>query len=537
MAAKQMVFGEDARQKILRGVTLLARTVKSTLGAGGRNVAFEKTSGGPSVTKDGVTVAKEVEVKDPFENMGVKMLKEIASKTSDVAGDGTTTATVLAEAICTEGMKYVAAGMNPVDLKRGIEKAVDAAVEGLKKISKPVKSKEDIKNVGTISANNDAEIGEILAEAMDKVGKDGVITVEEGKGIETTLEAVEGMRFDKGFISPYFITNAEEMVAELEDAYVLIHEKKISNVRELIPILEKVASAGVSLLVIAEDVEGEALAALVLNKLRGILKCVAVKAPGFGERRKAMMQDMAILTGGKMISEDLGLKLEHVELADLGRAERVIVDKDNTTIVGGKGKKSDIQARIAQIRTQIEKSTSDYDREKLEERLAKLVGGVAVIKVGAPTEAAMKAKKDLVEDAMHATKAAAEEGIVPGGGVALLRVIPDVEAVRSKVRGDAKAGVDIIRKALEAPIRCIAENAGVDGSVVAAEVKEKPFGVGFDVRAMEYVDMMKAGIVDPTKVVRTALQNAASVASLLLTTETMVTDLKEEEEAVAGSVA
>ncbi len=537
MAAKQILYGDDARQKIRKGVEILARTVKTTLGATGRNVMFEKKFGSPAVTKDGVTVAKEVELEDPFENMGVKMVKEIASKTSDVAGDGTTTATVLAEAIYHEGLKCVTAGMNPMAVREGIDRAVEAAVEELKRVSRPVKTRDEMKNVGAISANNDASVGELLADAMERVGKDGVITIEEAKATETTLDLVEGMQFDKGFISPYFITSAESMAAELEDARILIHEKKISNIRELVPILEKVASIGAPLLIIAEDIEGEALAALVVNKLRGVLKCVAVKAPGFGDRRKAMMQDMAILTGGRVISEDLGLKLESITLDDLGVAKRITVDKENTTIVEGAGTKKDIEARIAQIRTQIEKTTSDYDREKLEERLAKLVGGVAVINVGAATEAAMKAKKDLVEDALHATRAAAEEGIVPGGGIALLRAIEKVQDVRSRVKGEAKAGVDIIVRAMEIPLRQIAVNSGFDGAVIASEAKEKKFEVGFDANTGEFGDMFGKGIVDPTKVVRVALQNAASIASLLLTTETMVTDLEDEEEAVAGSVS
>ena len=537
MASKQILYSDDARQKMRKGIETLAKTVKTTLGATGRNVMFEKSFGSPTVTKDGVTVAKEVELQDPFENMGAKMVKEIASKTSDVAGDGTTTATVLAEAIYTEGLKCVTAGMNPQSLREGIDIAVEATVEALKKMSKPVKKREEMKNVGSISANNDSSIGEILAEAMEKIGKDGVITVEEANSTETTLDFVEGMQFDKGFISPYFLTSPESMAAELEDVKILLHEKKISNVRELVPVLEKVASSGSPILIIAEDVEGEALAALVVNKLRGVLKCAAVKAPGFGDRRKAMMEDIAILTGGKLISEDLGLKLESVTLEDLGTAKRVTIDKDNTTIVEGGGKVSDIKARISQIRTQIEKTTSDYDREKLEERLAKLVGGVAVVNVGDATEAAMKAKKALVEDALHATRAAAEEGIVPGGGIALLRAIPAVENARSKAKGETKSGVDIIVRALELPIRQIAENSGFDGAVIASEAKEKSQDIGFNANTGAFVDMVKTGIVDPTKVVRVALQNASSIASLLLTTETMITELKEEEEAVTGSVS
>jgi chaperonin GroEL len=530
MAVKQLMYGEDGRKKLLKGVRQMAETVKVTLGPTGHNVIFERSFGSPRVTKDGVTVAKEVELKDPFENMGAKLIKEVASRTSDKAGDGTTTATVLAESIVEEGFKLVAAGANPLALKRGVDKAVAAAVESMEKFSRPVKGADDIAKVGAISANNDASIGKLLADAMDKVGKDGVITVEEGKGIETALEVVEGMQFDRGFISPYFINKPQTREAVLEDCLILIHEKKLGNLREMLPLLEKVASSGKPLLVIAEDVESEALAALVINKLRGVLNCCAVKAPGFGDRRKAMLQDMAVLTGGQCFTEDLGVKLENIALSDLGKAGKVTVDKDNTTLIQGAGKKSAIQDRIAQIKKQVETTTSDYDREKLQERLAKLSGGVAIVRVGAATEAAMLEKKARVEDALHATRAAVEEGIVAGGGLAYLRAIPAVEAIREKLRGDEKAGVDIIARALEAPIRQIAKNSGVDGSVVAAEVKEKPATVGFDANVGEYVDMIKAGIIDPTKVCKQALQNAASLAGLLLTTETIVTEIKEEED-------
>jgi len=530
MAVKQLMYGEDGRKKLLKGVRQMAETVKVTLGPTGHNVIFERSFGSPRVTKDGVTVAKEVELKDPFENMGAKLIKEVASRTSDKAGDGTTTATVLAESIVEEGFKLVAAGANPLALKRGVDKAVAAAVESMEKFSRPVKGADDIAKVGAISANNDASIGKLLADAMDKVGKDGVITVEGGKGIETALEVVEGMQFDRGFISPYFINKPQTREAVLEDCLILIHEKKLGNLREMLPLLEKVASSGKPLLVIAEDVESEALAALVINKLRGVLNCCAVKAPGFGDRRKAMLQDMAILTGGQCFTEDLGVKLENIALSDLGKAGKVTVDKDNTTLIQGAGKKSAIQDRIAQIKKQVETTTSDYDREKLQERLAKLSGGVAIVRVGAATEAAMLEKKARVEDALHATRAAVEEGIVAGGGLAYLRAIPAVEAIREKLRGDEKAGVDIIARALEAPIRQIAKNSGVDGSVVAAEVKEKPATVGFDANVGEYVDMIKAGIIDPTKVCKQALQNAASLAGLLLTTETIVTEIKEEED-------
>jgi len=529
MAAKQLMFGEDARKRLLKGVRKMAETVKVTLGPTGHNVIFERSFGSPRVTKDGVTVAKEIELKDPFENMGAKLLKEVASRTSDKAGDGTTTAMVLAESIMEEGFKLVAAGANPMELKRGIDKATAAVVAAVDNLSRPVKGAGEIAKVGAISANSDSEIGNLLAEAMDKVGKDGVITVEEGKGIETALEVVEGMQFDRGFISPYFITKAQTREAVLEDCYVLLHEKKLGNLREMLPLLEKLASAGKPLLLVAEDVEGEALAALVINKLRGVLPVCAVKAPGFGERRKAMLQDMAVLTGGKCITEDLGIKLETLQLSDLGKAKRVTVDKDNTTIIEGVGKTSAIQDRIAQIRKQIESTTSDYDREKLQERLAKVSGGVAVIRVGGATEANMLERKARVEDALHATRAAVEEGIVPGGGVACIRAIPALEEVRSKCRGDEKAGVDIIKRALEAPLRQIAANSGEDGAVAVAEVIAKSGNMGFDAATGQYVDMLKAGIIDPAKVTKQALQNAAGLAGLLLATETIVTEFKDEE--------
>jgi len=535
--AKQLLYSDDARKKILRGATILADAVRVTLGPTGRNVVLQKSFGSPTVTKDGVTVAKEVELEDPFENMGAKMINEVASKTSDVAGDGTTTATIVAENIYREGLKAVASGASMTAVQRGIDMAVEVAVAELKSMSREVSTREEVAQVGTVSANNDPTIGELLAEAMEKVGKDGVITVEEGKSTETTLELVEGMQFDKGFISPYFVTNPQHMTCELEDCLVLIHEKKVSNVRELVPLLERVVSSGQPILLVAEDVEAEALATLVVNRLRGIMRCCAVKAPGFGDRRKAMMQDMAVLTGGQMVSEDLGLKLENLEMSHLGRARRVVVDKDTTTIVGGAGEQKDIQARIKQIRSQIEQSTSDYDREKLQERLAKLTGGVAVVHVGAATEAEMKEKKARVEDALHATRAAVEEGIIPGGGVSLLRAIPAVQKARSKARGDEKLGVDIVLRALTTPMKQIAENAGQNGSVVVEEAREKETTVGFNANTGEFVDMFEAGIVDPTKVTRSALQNAASVAGLLLTTETLVTDYKEDEEAeVEGAV-
>ncbi|MEK6559836.1 MAG: chaperonin GroEL [Planctomycetota bacterium] len=521
-----------------KGIKQLADAVRVTMGPTGRNVILEKGFGAPSVTKDGVTVAKEIELKNHFENMGAKMVCEVASKTSDVAGDGTTTATIFAEAVFNEGMKNVAAGANPMALKRGIDRAVEVVVAELKKLSKPVKGRAEIAQVGTISANNDASIGNLLADAMEKVGKDGVITVEEAKGIETTLTVVEGMQFDKGYLSPYFITDAHNMEVVLEDAFILIHEKKISSMKELLPLLEKIASSGKPLLIISEDIEGEALATLVVNKLRGVLSCAAVKAPGFGDRRKAMLEDIAILTKGRALTEDLGLKLENIGTEDLGRAKRITIDKDNTTIIQGAGKKTDIQARINQIRNQMEQTTSNYDKEKLSERLAKLSGGVAVINVGAATEAEMNEKKARVEDALHATRAAVEEGIVPGGGVAFIRAIPALDEARKKIKGDEKVGVDIIAKVLEFPLRQIATNSGADGSVIVEEVKEQSTNIGYDANTGKYVDMFENGIVDPAKVSRVALQNAASVAGLLLTTETMITELKEDEEEreIEGSI-
>ncbi len=525
--AKELRFDQDARNAILRGVNILADAVKVTLGPKGRNVILEKSFGSPTVTKDGVTVAKEIELEDKFENMGAQMVKEVASKTSDTAGDGTTTATVLAQAIYREGSKVVAAGANPMDVKRGIDMAVEEVVKELKKLSKPTKDQKEISQVGTISANNDETIGNIIAEAMNKVGKEGVITVEEAKGMETTLDVVEGMQFDRGYLSPYFVTDPEKMEAVLEDAYILLNEKKISNMKDMLPILEQIAKMGKPLLVIAEDVEGEALATLVVNKLRGTLKCCAVKAPGFGDRRKAMLEDIAILTGGRVISEDLGIKLENIKLNDLGQAKRIVVDKDNTTIVDGAGDKDDIEARVKQIRVQIEETTSDYDREKLQERLAKIIGGVAVINVGAATETEMKEKKARVEDALNATRAAVEEGIVPGGGVAYLRCLHALEKL--KVEGDQKIGIDIVKRALEEPIRQIANNAGQEGSVVCEKVKNEKGSFGFDAAKDEYADMIKAGIIDPTKVVRLALQNAASVASLMITTEALVAEKPEKK--------
>src|SRR5881397_187143 len=533
MAAKQLVFDEVARQSLLRGVNKLSKAVTSTLGPKGRNVVLDKKFGSPTVTKDGVTVAKEIELEDPYENMGAQMVREVASKTSDAAGDGTTTATVLAEAIFREGLKYVTSGANPIGIQRGITKAVAAAVDHLDKITKKVKEKEEIKQVATVSANWDTTIGEIIADAMDKVGKDGTITVEEAKSMETTLEVVEGMQFDKGYLSPYFVTNAETMEAKLEDAYVLNYEKKISSLKELLPILEKVAKAGKPLLIIAEDVEGEALATLVVNKLRGTINVCAVKAPGFGDRRKSMMEDIAILTGGKCVTEDLGIKLESIGLEDLGRAKSIVVDQDNTTMVAGYGKPGEIQGRVNQIRRQIEETTSDYDKEKLQERLAKLAGGVAVINVGAATETEMKEKKARVEDALHATRAAVEEGIVAGGGVALLRCVPAIEAVKGH-DDDERIGIDIVMRALEEPIRQIAQNAGLEGSVVVEHVRKEKESMGFDAATEKYTDMFEAGIIDPTKVVRCALQNAASVAGLMLTTEVMVTEIPEEKKAPAG---
>ena len=527
MAAKEVRFSEEARSRVLRGVNILADAVTVTLGPKGRNVCLEKSWGAPTVTKDGVTVAKEIQLEDKFENMGAQMVKEVASKTSDVAGDGTTTATVLSRAIFSEGLKLAAAGHAPMSIKRGIDKAVEKVVDELKSLSKPTRDRDEIAQVGTISANNDKTIGNILAEAMDKVGKEGVITVEEAKGLETTLDLVEGMRFDRGYLSPYFVTDPERMECVYEDAYLLIHEKKISNMKDLLPVLENVAKTGKPFVIIAEEVEGEALATLVVNKIRGTLKCVAVKAPGFGDRRKAMLEDIATLTGGKMIAEELGLKLENVTLKDLGQAKRVIVDKDNTTIVEGAGKTSAIEGRISQIRAQIEETTSDYDREKLQERLAKLAGGVAVVKVGAATEVEMKEKKARVEDALHATRAAVEEGVVPGGGVALIRAAAALANLR--VSGDEKVGVRIVQKAVEEPLRWIASNAGTDGSVVLDKVKNSNSAFGFNAATEEFEDLVKAGIIDPTKVVRTALQNAASVAGLLITTEAMIAEKPEKK--------
>jgi chaperonin GroEL len=530
MAAKQIKFNTEARNAILRGVNLLSDAVSVTLGPKGRNVVIEKSFGAPTVTKDGVTVAKEIELEDKFENMGAQMVREVASKTSDVAGDGTTTATVLAHAIFREGSKVVAAGANPMDVKRGVDKAVEAAVEALKKLSTPTKGKKEIAQVGTISANGDETIGNIIAEAMEKVGKEGVITVEEAKTLETTLEVVEGMQFDRGYLSPYFVTDPERMEAVLEEPYILIHEKKISAMKDLLPLLEQVARGGKPLLIIAEDVEGEALATLVVNKLRGTLQVVAVKAPGFGDRRKAMLEDIATLTGGRMIAEELGIKLEAVSLKDLGRAKRVTVDKDNTTLVDGAGKKSDIEGRVKTIRAQIEETTSDYDREKLQERLAKLAGGVAVVKVGAATEVEMKEKKARVEDALHATRAAVEEGIVPGGGVAYLRALPTVEAL--KLEGDQQIGANIVKRALEEPLRRIAGNAGLEGSIVVNKVREATTpSFGFNAQTEQYEDLTEAGVIDPTKVARVALQNASSVASLMLTTEAMVAEKPKEKNA------
>src|SRR3982074_576416 len=528
MAGKQLIFDESARQTLLKGVSKLARAVAATLGPKGRNVVLDKKFGSPTVTKDGVTVAKEIELEDPYENMGAQMVREVASKTSDAAGDGTTTATVLAEAIFREGLKYVTSGANPIGIQRGINKAVAAAVEHLDKIAKKVKDKEEIKQVATVSANWDTTIGEIIADAMDKVGKDGTITVEEAKSIETTLEVVEGMQFDKGYLSPYFVTNAEAMEAVLENPYILLYEKKISSLKDMLPLLEKVAKAGRPLLIISEDVEGEALATLVVNKLRGTLQVCAVKAPGFGDRRKAMLEDIAVLTGGKLISEDLGIKLENIKLEELGKAKRVTIDKENTTIVEGSGKSTDIQGRVAQIRRQIEETTSDYDREKLQERLAKLAGGVAVINVGAATETEMKEKKARVEDALHATRAAVEEGIVPGGGVALIRAQKSLENVKG-LEGDEKVGVQIVRRAIEEPTRQLADNAGKEGALIVEEIKKRKGNEGYNVATGEYEDLVKAGVVDPTKVTRSALQNAASISGLLLTTEALVTELPEKE--------
>jgi chaperonin GroEL len=527
MAAKQMVFNDEARQSLARGVNKLSKAVAATLGPRGRNVVLDKKFGAPTVTKDGVTVAKEIELVDPYENMGAQMVREVATKTSDTAVDGTTTATVLAEAIYREGLKNVTAGGNPIGIQRGILKAVEAAADNLERIAKKVDSKEEIRQVATVSANWDNTIGEIIADAMDKVGKDGTITVEEAKSIETTLEVVEGMQFDKGYLSPYFVTNSEAMEARLEEPYILIYEKKISSLTEFLPLLEKLAKTGRPFLIIAEDVEGEALATLVVNKLRGTLNVCAVKAPGFGDRRKEMMQDIAILTGGKFLSEDLGIKLDKVDLTDLGRAKSAVVTRENTTIVEGYGKAAEIQGRVKQIRRQIEETTSDYDREKLQERLAKLAGGVAVINVGAATETEMKEKKARVEDALHATRAAVEEGVVPGGGVALLRCQPVMEKL--KLEGDEQVGLDIVKRAVEAPLRELARNAGVEGSVVVQEVKRRKGNEGYNVATGEYEDLIKAGVVDPKKVTRTALQNAASIAGLLLTTEALITEVPEKK--------
>ena len=529
---KQVMFSDEGRAALLRGVNIMAAAVKATMGPKGRNVVIDKKFGSPTITKDGVTVAKEIELKDNYEDMGAQMVKEVASKTSDIAGDGTTTATVLAHAIVREGLKNVTAGANPMGLKRGIDKAVEAVVEDLKRMSKSTKDKKEIAQVATIASNNDKTIGSLIAEAMEKVGKDGVITVEESKSADTVLDVVEGMQFDRGYLSPYFVTDAERMEVVLEDALVLIHEKKISVMKDMLPLLEQVARSGKPFLIIAEDIEGEALATLVVNKLRGTLHTAAVKAPGFGDRRKAMLEDIAILTGGKAITEDLGIKLENIKLEDLGKAKKIVVDKDNTTLVEGAGKTASIEGRIKQIRAQIEETTSDYDREKLQERLAKLAGGVAVIKVGAATETAMKEKKARVEDALNATRAAVEEGIVPGGGVALLRASASIDGL--KLEGDEKVGAMIVKRALEEPIRQIVENAGLEGSVVVEKVKaEKVANRGFDAESLEFVDMIQAGIIDPTKVERVALQNAASVSSLLLTTEALITDLPEEKPAAA----
>ena len=530
MAAKEIKYDNKAREAISQGINILARAVKVTLGPKGRNVILEKSWGSPTVTKDGVTVAKEIELEDKFENMGAQMVKEVASKTSDVAGDGTTTATILAQSIYREGSKLVTAGANPMALKRGIEKAVDTVVEELKKMSKPTKEQQEISQVGTISANNDATIGNIIAEAMSKVGKEGVITVEEAKSMETTLDIVEGMQFDRGYLSPYFVTDAEKMEAILEEPYILLHEKKISNMKDLVPLLEQIAKMGKPLLIVAEDVEGEALATLVVNKLRGTLKVAGVKAPGFGDRRKAMLEDIGILTGGKVISEDLGLKLENVSLNDLGTAKTINIDKDNTTIIDGGGTRSDLEGRVKQIRAQIDDTTSDYDTEKLQERLAKLIGGVAVINVGAATETEMKEKKARVEDALNATRAAVEEGIVPGGGIAFIRCIPALSKL--KLEGDDQLGVNIVTRAMEDPVRQIADNAGLEGSVVVEKVKEEKGAFGLNAETGQFEDLVKAGIIDPTKVTRYALQNAASVAALLLTTEAIVAEKPKEEKAM-----
>ena len=527
--SKEIKYDQDGRSSILNGINTLADAVKVTLGPKGRNVILEKSFGSPTITKDGVTVAKEIELEDKFENMGAQMVKEVASKTSDVAGDGTTTATVLAQAIYREGVKLVTAGNNPMEIKRGMDQAVSVIVDELKKMSKKTEEQKEIAQVGTISANDDPTIGNIIAEAMDKVGKEGVITVEEAKGMETNLDIVEGMQFDRGYLSPYFVTDAERMECSLEDPYILLHEKKISNMKDLLPILEQIARSGKPFVIIAEDVEGEALATLVVNKLRGTLKCAAIKAPGFGDRRKAMLEDIAVLTGGRMIAEDLGIKMENLTMEDLGQAKRVSIDKDNTTIVEGLGKKADIEARVKQIRAQVEETTSDYDREKLQERLAKIVGGVAVINVGAATETEMKEKKARVEDALHATRAAVEEGIVPGGGVALVRTLAALEKL--KLEGEQQLGVNIIKRALEAPIRWIAQNTGFDGSIVVERVKNEKGNFGFNAQTEEYEDMVAAGIIDPTKVVRCAIQNASSVASLLVTTEALIAEKPKEASA------
>ncbi len=531
MATKELKFDQEARNSMLKGVNIMADAVKVTLGPKGRNVLLEKSWGSPTVSKDGVTVAKEIDLENRFENIGARMVREVASKTSDTAGDGTTTATVLAQAICREGYRVVTAGANPMEVKRGIDAAVDAVVQELKKLSKPTKDQKEISQVGTISANNDEAIGNIIAEAMAKVGKEGVITVEEAKGMQTTLDIVEGMQFDRGYLSPYFVTDAEKMEAVLEDPYILLHEKKISNMKDLLPLLEQIAKMGKPLLVVAEDVEGEALATLVVNKLRGTIKCAAVKAPGFGDRRKAMLEDMAVLIGGRVISEDLGIKLENMKVEDLGKARRIHIDKDNTTIIEGMGTSDTIEGRVKQIRVQIEQTTSDYDREKLQERLAKLVGGVAVVNVGAATEAEMKEKKARVEDALNATRAAVEEGIVPGGGVAYLRCIPALDTL--KFNGDRAVGVKIVKRALEEPIRQIAHNAGHEGSVVVERVKMESGAFGFDAAKEEYTDMLMGGIIDPTKVMRLAIQNAASVASLMITTQALVAEKPEKKQVPA----
>lgn len=534
MSAKQILYSADARGAVLRGVDQLAEAVKATLGPKGRNVVIDKKFGSPLSTKDGVTVAKEIELKEPFENMGAQLLREVASKTSDVAGDGTTTATVLAQSIFREGIKNVTAGGNPMDLKRGIDRAVEVAVDEIKKLSRPTSDKREIAQVGTISANNDSNIGDLIAEAMEKVGKDGVITVEEAKSMETSLDIVEGMQFDRGYLSPYFVTNPERMESSLEDAYILLHEKKISNMRDLLPVLEQIAKMSKPLLIIAEDVDGEALATLVVNRLRGTLQCAAVKAPGFGDRRKEMLRDIGVLTGGNVISEDLGIKLENVTLNDLGQAKRVTIDKENTTVVEGSGSTDDIEGRVRQIRAQIEETTSDYDREKLQERLAKLVGGVAVINVGAATESEMKEKKARVEDALNATRAAVEEGVVPGGGVAYIRALGALETLENELEGDQRVGVRIIRRALEEPMRHIAANAGAEGSIVVQTVRGMGITEGYNAASDEYGDMLTSGVIDPTKVTRSALQNAASIAGLLMTTEAMVTEIPEKDEHGGG---